>query len=101
MTATAQTITATSLYAEYAAPIANAVNLDPADYEATADGLSQLLTDTAECLSPMDQTRDWLEDAAADLDAIARLGGDDKKTRQLLKRVDSALYDARSELKDC
>lgn len=98
MPATAQTVAVGDLHAKYAAQIAEAGNLDATDYEPTADGLSQLLRDTAEQLSPSDQTRDWAEDAAADLDAIARLGDDGPKTQRLLKRVGSALYDIRSEL---
>lgn len=96
-----RTITIDGLIADYAQPIALSVDLDPTDYDQTPDGLAELLRDTANRLSPMDQTREWLEDAAADLDAISRLGDGGKKTQKLLNRIDSTLYEAKSELEMC
>lgn len=93
--------TTDSLIAEYAQPIADTVGLDASEYDQTADGLASLLRDTANRLSSMDQTRDWLEDAAADLDAIARLGDGGAKTQKLLDSIDSTLYEAKSELELC
>lgn len=90
--------TTDSLIADYAKPIANSVDLTASDYDQTAEGLASLLRDTANRLSPMDQTRDWLDEAAADLDAIARLGDGGAKTQKVLDRIDSTLYEAKSEL---
>ena len=91
-------MTIDSLIAHYAKPIADSAGLDPSDYDKTAAGLASLLSDTSACLSPADQTRDWLEDAAADLDAIARLAHDNPAIQKLLARVDSTLYEAKSDL---
>ncbi|MEV8398851.1 hypothetical protein [Streptomyces niveus] len=96
-----KTITVDQLIAEYAEPIAGEVGYDPADYDATAQGLATLLRDVANELSSMDQTSEWLQDAAADLDAIARLGDDGPKAQKLLKRIDSTLYEAKSDLELC
>jgi len=90
--------TTDSLIADYAKPIANSVDLAASDYDQTAEGLASLLRDAANCLGSMDQTRDWLDAAAADLDAIARLGDGGAKTQRLLDRIDSTLYEAKSEL---
>lgn len=98
---TATTVTVASLIAECAGPIADAVGLDASDYDQTASGFASLLRDTANRLSPMDQTRGWLDDSAADLDAIDRLGDDGPKTQELLRRIDSALYEAKSDLEMC
>jgi len=49
----------------------------------------------------MDQTRDWLEDAASDLDAIARLGDGGSRTQKLLDSIDTMLFEAKSELELC
>jgi hypothetical protein len=95
---TTRTITIDSLIAAYAQPIALSVDLDPSDYDQTADGLATLLREATTQLRPLDQTAGWLEDAAADLDALARLGGDNPETQKLLSRIDGALYDAKSEL---
>lgn len=97
-TAKAKTITVDQLITEYAAPIADAAGLDASEYASTADGLASLLHDTADGLSPMDQTGEWLEGAASDLGAIARLGGTDKKTQEVLRRIDRNLYEAKSDL---
>jgi hypothetical protein len=90
--------TTDSLIANYANPIANGVDLTASDYDHTAERLASLLRDAANQLSPMDQTRDWLDEAAADLDAIARLGDGGAKTQKLLDRIDATLYEAKSEL---
>jgi hypothetical protein len=87
-----------SLFAAYASPIAHSAGIDPADYDRTPDGLASLLRDTAEDMAPTDQTRQWLQDAAADLDAIARLGDDGAKTQELLDRIDATLYEAKRDL---
>ncbi|MBL3664490.1 hypothetical protein JL475_00320 [Streptomyces sp. M2CJ-2] len=94
----ATNITADNLITEYAEPIADAVGLDHADYPRTADGLATLLRDAADALGSLDQSRDWLEEAADDLNAVARLGDDGPKTQELLKWVDNALYEAKSDL---
>ncbi|MFE2633955.1 hypothetical protein ACFXKF_04035 [Streptomyces scopuliridis] len=91
-------VTAESLFAEYAEPIASSVGLTATEYDRTEEGLASLLCDTANRLSPLDQTGEWLEEAASDLDAIARLGSANKKTQRLFTRIDRALYDAKSEL---
>jgi len=96
-----QTATIESLIAEYAAPIADVMGLDADDYERTTGGLSTLLSDAADRLTSQDQTRDWLTDAAADLDAIARLGDDGPKTQKLLARIDRTLYEANEDLQLC
>ena len=93
-----RTITTDSLITEYAEPIASSVGLTASEYDRTEEGLASLLRDTADRLSSMDQTRDWLEDAAADLDAIARLGDGGSKTQKLFGRIDTTLYEAKSEL---
>lgn len=95
------TVTVDQLIAEYAQPIAESVGFDPADYDPTIDGFTNLLSEVADGLGPMDQPREWLEEAAADLNAIALLGGDNKKTQKLLKRVDRTLYEAKSDLECC
>ena len=95
-----KTLTTSDLIDTYAQPIAVTVDLDHTEYERTADGFASLLRDTANRLSPIDSTRDWLE-AAADLDAIARLGDDGDKTQRLLKSIDNTLYEAQSELELC
>jgi hypothetical protein len=95
---TTQAITAESLADEYASVIASSVELEAADYDSTEDGLASLLRDAAERLGSMDQTGEWLEDAASDLDAIARLGSDNESTQLLFARVDGALYEVKSEL---
>ncbi|MEV0779206.1 hypothetical protein [Streptomyces sp. NPDC050428] len=100
MTAT-KTITVDQLIAEYAGPIADSVGLTATDYDATAGGLTNLLRDAADRLSSMDQTGEWLEEAAAELDAIARLGDGGPKTQELLKSIDSTLYEAKSDLELC
>jgi hypothetical protein len=92
------TITVESLVAEYAEPIASSVDLTASEYDPSAEGLASLLRDTSDRLAPMDQTADWLEGAASDLDAIARLGDDGPKTQELIRRIDSALYEAKSDL---
>ena|SRR5882757_7972113 len=93
--------TTDSLISEYAEPIADSVGLDASEYDRTPDGLASLLRDTANRLSPMDQTRDWLEDAASDLDAIARLGDGGSRTQKLLDSIDTMLFEAKSELELC
>lgn len=42
-----------------------------------------------------------LADTAADLDAIARLGDGGPKTQELLKSIDTALYNAVDDLEMC
>ncbi len=96
-----RTITTDSLITEYAEPIASSVGLTASEYDRTEEGLASLLCDAADRLSPMDQTGEWLEEAAADLDAIARLGDGGSKTRKLLKRIDATLHEAKSELETC
>lgn len=91
-------VTVDSLISTYAPSIANEAGVDPADYNPTAGGLASLLRDTAEQLATLDQTRDWLEDAATNLEAIARLGDNGPRTRDLLARISTALYNARGEL---
>lgn len=90
--------TTASLIADYAQPIANSVNLTASDYDQTTEGLAELLRDTAGRLSSLGQTRSWLEDAATDLDAITRLGGNGSKTQAVLQRIDTTLYEARADL---
>ncbi|MFF2852644.1 hypothetical protein ACFVT5_41085 [Streptomyces sp. NPDC058001] len=94
-------VTVDGLIAEYAEPIADAVGLDHADYDTTADGLATLLRAAADDLGSLDQSRDWLEEAADDLTAIARLGDGGPKTQELLKRVDNTLYEAKADLELC
>jgi hypothetical protein len=96
-----RTVTVDQLIAQYAEPIATAVGLDHAEYDRTADGLARLLLDTADRLSSMDQTGDWLEEAATDLAAVARLGDDGAKTHKLLESIDANLYEAKAELELC
>jgi hypothetical protein len=93
-----RTVTIESLITEYAAPIADTAGLNASDYDKTAGGLASLLREAAGDLSPMDQTREWLVGAAADLDAIARLGDNSAKAQGLLTRIDAALYEAKSDL---
>jgi len=97
----AKTLTVSGLIDTYAQPIADAVTLDHTEYDRTPDGFASLLRDTADQLSAIDQTRDWLEEAASGLDAIARLGDDGDRTQRLLKGIDSALYNAKGELELC
>jgi hypothetical protein len=92
------TITVEHLIAEYAAPIATEGGLDASEYATTAEGFASLLLDTADGISPTDQSGVWLTEAAADLDAVARLGDTGAKTQDVLKRIDSALYNAKSDL---
>jgi hypothetical protein len=87
-----------SLIATYAQPIADSAGLTATEYASTEEGLAALLRDAAEQLTPMDQTGQWLEDAATDLDAIARLGDDGPRTQKLLNGVDAALYEAKTDL---
>lgn len=95
------TVTVDQLIAEYAAPIAEIVGLAADDYEATAGGLADLLLNASGQLGSMDQIGEWLKEAAADLEAVDRLGGADKKTQKALKRIDSVLYEAKSDLELC
>jgi hypothetical protein len=101
MTTTANTLSAVAdLYEKYAARIAATVDLDAADYDNTAAGLAGLLTDVVDRLGH-DQVVDWLEEAADNLNAVARLGGDNEETRGLLREVDAALYEATGDLELC
>jgi hypothetical protein len=94
----ASSITIEGLIGEYAVPIAGSVGLAAAEYDRTAEGLASLLRDTADRLGAMDQIRDWLEEAAADLEAVARLGDGGSRTQELLDGVDTTLYEARTDL---
>lgn len=94
-------VTINQLIAEYAEPIADIVGLTATDYESSAGGLANLLCDAADRLSSMDQTGEWLTEAAAELNAIDRLGGTGKKTQKLLNNIDSTLYEAKSDLELC
>ncbi|MFJ3699522.1 hypothetical protein ACIPW9_36260 [Streptomyces sp. NPDC090052] len=89
-------ITIDQLIAEYAAPIATAVGLDDGEYDSTAEGLAGLLRYAVDQADS--QTADFLEEAASDLDAVARLGGTGSKTQKVLKRIDGLLYEAKSDL---
>ena len=91
-----RTITIESLIEDFAGTIADEAGLDAADYEPTADGLAKFLKDAAEGFSPTDQ--EWLGSAAENLNAIARLGDDGPKTQQLMKSIDSALYQVYADL---
>lgn len=92
-------LTVDRLITEYAAPIADTVGDDASEYDATAAGLASLLRYAADQADS--QTADFLEEAAADLDAVARLGGTDAKTQKVLQRIDSNLYEALSDLELC
>lgn len=94
-------ITVDSLIDEYAVPIASVVGLTASDYERSAEGLASLLEEAAGRLSSLDQTRDWLTEAAMDLVAVARLGDGGERTRELLGRIDTTLYEAKSDLELC
>lgn len=93
-----RTITVESLYSEYAEGIAAAVGLTASEYGVTPDGLASLLRDASGRLSPIDNNRDWLDEAASDLDAIDRLGDGGAKTQDLLRTIDKILYEASGEL---
>lgn len=86
------------IIAAYAEPLAVVVGITFDDYYRTSDGFIQLLGDVANRLSPMSQIRDWLDEAADDLKAIARLGDSGEKTRQLLTSIDNTLYEVRADL---
>ncbi|WP_109030110.1 hypothetical protein [Streptomyces rubrogriseus] len=86
-----------SLITDYAQDIASEAGLDAADYQRTAAGLASLLTDTAADM-PAGQVRDWLTDAAADLDAYHRANASGDQARTLLTQVDARLYEAHYDL---
>lgn len=94
---TARTITIGSLVTDYAQDIAAEAGLDATDYQATAAGLAQLLTDTAADM-PAGQINDWLTDAAADLNSLGRVAATDSQTRTVLARVEARLYEAHYDL---
>lgn len=85
-----------SNYAEAIEAIEAETGLDRGDYAETADGLAELLRDAASDMN--DHLRDWMEDAAFDLDAIARLGDNGPRTAALLRRVNGTLHDVQVEL---
>lgn len=93
---TTKTITIAQLHTDYAPAIADEAGLDLADYSKDANGLASLLHDATDGIDP--QIGEWLEEAADDLTAIARLGDNGPKTQKLLKKIDRALYYATSDL---
>lgn len=95
-----QTITAVSLFTRYANPIADEAGLDLADYARTASGLASFLRDAARDLDvfPTGQIGAWLDAAAGDLATVAYLSDRDPGAQALLGRVDTALYNATSDL---
>ncbi|MEV4970591.1 hypothetical protein [Streptomyces scopuliridis] len=96
------TVTVDQLIAEYAGPIAELIGLTATDYEASAGGLANLLLAAADEVTSLDQVGDWFREAAADLTAVDRLGDSgDQRTQRLLVRVDSTLYEAKSDLELC
>jgi len=96
MTAT-KTRTIEDLIAEYAEPIADAVGIDVDDDDRDLSGFTQLLSDAADTLSPADCTREYLEDAAEALGALAYVDTDTAR-QTILARVDGLLYEAKSDL---
>lgn len=93
-----KTRTLDDLVDEYAQPIADEAGLDLTDYDRTASGLADLLRAAADGMGALDATRDWLEDAAADLDALNLSGVAGDEAQTLLARVDGHLYAVKSEL---
>lgn len=96
----AQTITVESLIANYAQPIADEAGLDLADYDRTPAGLTSLLRDAFCDLDafPTGQIGAWLDAAVGDLATVAYLGDETPGVQTLFARVDTALYNATSEL---
>lgn len=95
MTAT-KTRTIDGLIAEYAEPIAGAVGIE-VDGGLTLPGFTRLLSDAADTLSPADSIREYLEDAAEALGALAYVDTDSAR-QTILARVDGLLYEANSDL---
>lgn len=93
-----KTVTVDGLIAEYAEPLAKAVGITVDDHYRTPEGFIQLLGNVAARLSPDDQTRSWLGEAAVDLNAIQRTRATGKQARRLLRHVDRLLYEAREDL---
>ena len=95
MTST-KTVTVDQLITDYAKTIGDETGLDPADYDRDAAGLASLLHDAADGIGG--HVAEWLEEAAADLTAIVRLGDDGPKTQNLLKKIRGALYEVEADL---
>ncbi len=93
-----KTITVEQIITDYAGRIAAAVGIELAADDRTPDGFPAFLNLAASRLSGIDQTADWLTEAADELAAYNRLGGDDDKSRALLQGVDSTLYEATEDL---
>lgn len=93
---TTKTVTVDQLITEYAESIADEAGLDISDYDTTASGLASLLRDTAGGCN--DQVAEWLEEAAANLDAVSQLGDGGSETQKLLKNADRNLYEAKADL---
>lgn len=83
---------------KYADRIGAAVGVEVTDNDRTRDGFIALLEISAERLSPLATTGEWLSEAASDLDAILHLGDTSTGARKLLQRVSAGLYDATNEL---
>lgn len=92
------TVTFEQIITDYGQRIADAVGLTLDADDRTPTGFPAFLNTATTRLSPIDQTADWLTEAADDLDAYNRLGGGDEKSLKLLDQVHNALYDATSEL---
>jgi hypothetical protein len=96
MTAT-KTRTIDGLIAEYAEPIADAVGIDVEDDDRDLSGFTRLLSEAADRLPAADCTREWLEDAAEALGALAYVDTDTAR-QAVLRKVDGLLYEAKSDL---
>jgi hypothetical protein len=92
--------TVATLHADYAARIADAVGLTVTKYAPTVEGLAGLLRDATTRLSPLDPNLNALDEAASYLDAVALLD-DSPRVTNVLRTVDSTLWEVVGELETC
>lgn len=93
-----KTLTVESLIAEYAEPLAEAMDLTADDYEQTPDGFIQLLETVSDLLGSHDTEGEWISDARDKLVSALTHEEGSSGRKKLLKEADGLLYEAKSDL---